>query len=244
MQLDIVRHGLRAGRPSIGTWLTLDSAVGAEWMAHQGFDWLAVEQTRGPQDRERVVRLLRAIGTASALPLLRVPWKEPRTVAQALDAGASGLIIPGIETRAEAEQCLEATRSAGGRTAYPPDASPLVVVALDSVPGLENVEEIVGVAGIDVCFVNPGDLCAALGIERCQEPADRRYLDAIGTVRAACQSHGVAAGIQVRTAERALRHLAEGWQFVGVGSDGELMARAAAQSVAAIREGTCNGPRP
>lgn len=244
MHLDSVRHRLQSGRPAIGTWLTLDSPIGAEWMAHQGFDWLAVEQTRGLQDQDRVVGLLRAIGTASALPLLRVPWKDPRTVAQALDTGAAGLIVPGIETPTEAEQCVAAARSASARLASPGADPPLVVVALDTALGLENVEQILGVAGIDVCFVSTADLCAALGIDRCQGTNDRRYLDAIRTVLAACRSHGVAAGIQVRTSERALRHLADGWQFVGVGSDGELMARAAAQTVAAIRERTYGALRP
>ena len=236
MECTTVRQQLRSGQPSIGTWLALDSVLGAEWMAYQGFDWLAVEHTRGPLDQPRTVSLLRAIGTAHAQPLVRVPWKDPRTVAQALGAGAAGLFIPSVETREEAEHCVAAVQSAEPGATAPPDDSPLVVVMLDTALGLRNVREIASVAGIDACFVNSAELCAAIGIERCHEPTDDRYFAAIGQVYDACRAYDVAPGIQVRTPERAVHHLAEGWQLVGIGSDGELMARAAANTVAAVRE--------
>jgi 4-hydroxy-2-oxoheptanedioate aldolase len=236
MECTTVRQQLRSGQPSIGTWLALDSVLGAEWMAYQGFDWLAVEHTRGPLDQPRTVSLLRAIGTAHAQPLVRVPWKDQRTIAQALGAGAAGLFIPSVETREEAEHCVAAVQSAEPGATAPPGDSPLVVVMLDTALGLRNVREITSVAGIDACFVNSAELCAAIGIERGHEPTDDRYFAAIGQVFDACRAYDVAPGIQVRTPERAVRHLAEGWQLVGIASDGELMARAAANTVAAIRE--------
>src|SRR5215207_6286448 len=120
-------------------------------MAHQGFDWLAVEQTRGPLDQRRTTSLLRAVGRANALPLLRIPWNEPRTISQALAAGAAGLFVPGVETREDAERCVSTGKPPHVGQVGPFDDSPLVVVMLETALGLKNVGDIASVAGIDAC---------------------------------------------------------------------------------------------
>jgi 4-hydroxy-2-oxoheptanedioate aldolase len=217
--------------------------LGAEMMAHQGFDWLALELGRGPIDKPRTASLLRAIGTTDTLPLVRVSWNDLKTIAQALEAGAAGIFVPSLETRDEVERFLTAARSLRPDSAVTSGPSPLVVVTLETALGLKNVREITEATGIDACFVATAELSTAIGLERCQEPSDERYFAAISQIYDACQANGVAAGLQVRTRERAIRHLSEGWQLVGIGSDSELMASAAASAVAAIRDHPACPPR-
>jgi 4-hydroxy-2-oxoheptanedioate aldolase len=257
MQLNAVRHQLLEGRPSLGTWLALGSTLGAEWMAHQGLDWLGVEPERRPIGLMLTASLVRAIRTTDVVPLVRVPWKEPRTIGRALDAGALGLVFPTVETRDEAELCVRTTRQhqSDPRAAECGPAQPssmadgaqqateelLVVATIETAPGLRNLDEIMAVPGLDACFIAPHELCTAIGIEPSLEPTDPRFFEAIGAVYGACRRHGVAPGIQVRTAQRAIRHIDDGWQLIAIASDGDLMARAAASAALTVRQGLGRG---
>jgi 2-keto-3-deoxy-L-rhamnonate aldolase RhmA len=246
-----IKEQLRAGRPSIGTWLTLNTALGAEWMAYQGFDWLAVEQERGLAEPLLPAHLLQAIGTTNVMPAIRARCSEPQTMGRAVAAGAGGVFFAAIETREAAERCvggraraLAGVRGSGARTGWgdsrayerlPAGPDPLIVVMIETALGLRNMEEIVGVPGIDACMVRPSELCADLGWEPGPERPDARLEAAIGEVYAACRRHDVAPGLHVPTAQDAIRRIDEGWQLIAVASDGDFMTRAAASAAATIR---------
>jgi 4-hydroxy-2-oxoheptanedioate aldolase len=238
MRQQQLKQRLQAGQPAIGSWLALGSPLGAEWMAHQGFDWLGVEHEHGPIDLTLTASLLRAISTTEVTPFVRLPWTEPQTISQALAAGARGLLFPNIETFEQAVRCTSARQAMSGpapQRVEHHDHDLLVAVLIETVLGLRNVDAILSVPGIDTCMVGPSELSTALGLEPDVEPTDQRYFAAIEQVYAACQRHGVAPGLRVRTAQRAAQHLDEGWQLIAVASDGELMAQAAADVSSAIR---------
>jgi hypothetical protein len=113
MRPNTVKRLLRDGKPAIGTWLGLGSPLAAEWLAHQGFDWLNVEQEHGAIDATLTLSLLQAISTTDVIPLIRIPWKDAAHCKRALDAGAYGLFIPSVNTREEAELVVGAMK-------YPP----------------------------------------------------------------------------------------------------------------------------
>jgi 4-hydroxy-2-oxoheptanedioate aldolase len=220
-------------------------------MAYQGFDWLAVEQERGLADPLLPAPLLQAIGTTNVMPAIRARCSEPQTIGKAVAAGARGVFFAAIETREAAERCVGGRALApagearpGTRTGWgdgrayerlPAGPDPLIVVMIETALGLRNVEEIVGVPGIDACMVRPSELGADLGLEPGPDRTDARLDAAFGEVLSACRRHGVAPGLHVPTAQDAIRRIGEGWQLLAVASDGDFMTRAASSAAATIR---------
>ncbi|MFN8520146.1 MAG: aldolase/citrate lyase family protein, partial [Chloroflexota bacterium] len=108
------------------------------------------------------------------------------------------------------------------------------VIQIETLGALRELDAIAAVDGVDVLFVGPGDLSYALGVPG--EVAAPVFRDAIEAVRTACQRHGIAAGILVRTAADAARYLDMGYTFVAVGSDSGLVAAGADAIVAGVRQ--------
>src|SRR5207249_1082083 len=102
-----------AGRSAVGGWLTVPSSFSAELMAQAGFDWLCVDMQHGVIDYQVAVTMLQAISTTETVPIVRVLWNEPGMIMKALDAGAYGVVVPIVNTAAEAEVAVSACR-------YPP----------------------------------------------------------------------------------------------------------------------------
>src|SRR5438552_18491508 len=116
-----VREAWAAGRPALGAWLTIPSAFAAEIVAHSEFDWVCVDMQHGVIDDQQMVAMLQAVSSTAVTPLVRVPWNEPGIIGKTLDAGARGVIIPMVNTVAEAERAVWSCRYApdGGRSYGP-----------------------------------------------------------------------------------------------------------------------------
>ena len=102
-------------KPALGGWLTNPRSASAETFAHAGFDWVCVDTQHGLIDYQVSVEMLRAISTTDAVPIVRVPWNEPGIIMKSLDAGAYGVIVPMVNTRAEAEAAVFCCRYAPER---------------------------------------------------------------------------------------------------------------------------------
>src|SRR4030042_62254 len=121
MRQDGRRKRWQEARPALGGWLSLPSAFTAEVMAPQGLDWLCVDMQHGLIDYETALAMLQAISTTATTPLVRVPWNDQAIIMKMLDAGAYGVIVPMVNTRADAEAAVAACRYAPrGRWAWPP----------------------------------------------------------------------------------------------------------------------------
>lgn len=254
MRPNTVKRLLREGQPAIGTWLSLGSPLAAEWLAHQGFDWLNVEQEHGAIDASLTLSLLQAISTTDVIPLVRIPWKDPAYAKRALDAGAYGLFVPTVNNRAEAELMVgamkyppEGFRGLGGtrRQLYGgPDyvrhanEEILVILMLETAEAVENAEAILSVPGVDAGFVGPNDLAASLGLPPSLDPDFEEYHLALERIIQACTNTGVAPGLHTPSGERAAQRIAEGWQLVAINSDGGFMAQAARAAVETVRART------
>ena len=84
----------RAGKQTIGAWLSAPGGHSAEVMAHTGFDWLCIDMQHGLIDEGDCFEMLRAISTTNTTPFVRVGWNEPRAIMKVLDAGAYGVVVP------------------------------------------------------------------------------------------------------------------------------------------------------
>ena len=104
---------LKAGRQTIGCWLTQGTAIAAEIAATADFDWLLIDCEHSPNDIPSVLAQLQAIAGYEASALVRPPWGEPVIIKQLLDVGCQTLIVPMVESGAQAEMLVRAMR-------YPP----------------------------------------------------------------------------------------------------------------------------
>jgi 4-hydroxy-2-oxoheptanedioate aldolase len=242
----------KRGEPSIGAWLSLANPHTAELMANAGFDWLVVDMQHGLLDYGDLRTMLPAISTTETTPMVRVSWNRPSEIMKALDAGAMGVVVPLVNTRAEAEAAVSAcryppdgTRSFGpiraalyGGRGYVAEANNEVacIVMIETQQGLANLEEIVTTPGLGGVYVGPSDLAYALGLPPVGDTEDARHLEAVGKILNACKRHKVPAGIHTGGLDYTRRRLAAGFDFVTLGSDAGFMMQAVSRDLAAARQ--------
>lgn len=253
MRENRLRSAWREGRQTLDGWLVLPSPLGAELMAHQGFDSLTVDVQHGMFGVETALAMLQAISTTDVMPLCRAPAGDAAIVGKLLDAGAYGIVCPLVDTAEEAAAFVAACRypPSGGRSFGPvraqlyggpdyferADETVLTIAMIETRRGLDNLEEIVAVPGLDATYIGPGDLAIALGhAPRFDEPA-AEVIEAIERIRKVTQAAGLAAGIHCGAAGMARDMLARGFQWVTVGVDAGLLGEAAGERLAAVREG-------
>lgn len=235
------KRGLLSGQPQIGFWCSLASNVSIEILAGSGFDWLLLDTEHSPNEIPQVYSQLQACMESQTQPIVRPPWNDMVIIKRLLDAGVQTLLLPTVQSAAEAEAAVAATR-------YPPkgvrgfastsrssrfgriddyhtlcEAEICVLVQIETEAGLNDLEAITAVEGVDGVFVGPGDLSAALGyLGRQSDPSFKLIVeDAIRRI-AAC---GKAAGILTGDKGFAHRCLDLGAVFVAVGSDAGVLAR-------------------
>ncbi|MGH2378015.1 MAG: HpcH/HpaI aldolase family protein [Candidatus Limnocylindria bacterium] len=251
MRPNLVKRKLRAGEPAIGTFMSLGSTLGAEQLAHLGFDWLVIDQEHGAIDATLTQSLLQAMSATETVPLIRVPWNSGDWIKRALDAGAYGVIVPMVSSRQDAEAAVQATRyppqgvrSIGGsRTRlyggadYVEKANDeiLLIVQIEHVDGVRNAREILSVPGIDAYFIGPGDLCSSLGLPNTWEPDFPEFWAAIDEVAKVANELGMPGGIH-SSPTRAAAMIERGYRFVAVGFDISYLAGAATAAIKAVRE--------
>src|SRR5688572_22182162 len=110
MKSNPVRARLKRGEPSVGTWLTLPDPVVAQLMSKTGFDWLTVELEHTPTSFETAAQMFAIIAASGCVPLARVPINNVENIKRVLDTGAWGIVVPMVNSRAEAEAVVKAAR--------------------------------------------------------------------------------------------------------------------------------------
>ncbi len=226
----------------MGTWLTLSDPVCAQLMANSGLDWLTIELEHSHLTVGDAARSCAIIAASGCVPLVRVPINSTENIKRVLDTGAWGVVVPMVNSRAEAQAVVNAARyrplgqrSIGGQlpalnfgtdaTTYYERANDevLVVVMAEHVDAVERIDEILSVPGIDVVFVGPNDLHASYGVAPAFESDMPEFNQALARILASAQAHGVVPGIHVANAEQAQRRIAEGWRFVAISSEAGLL---------------------
>src|SRR6516165_4494599 len=181
MQPNAVKKALKAGQPSIGTWLSMGNITASRFLARAGFSWLTVDIEHSLVDWETATHMFATIADASCVALARVPANRHDHIKRVLDNGAMGVVVPMVNSRAEAEAAVSAvlypprgTRSVGGSvhalnfktTAADyfahADEELLVVLQCEHITAVDHADEIFSVPGIDAIFVGPNDLEASM----------------------------------------------------------------------------------
>lgn len=232
-----------AGRAQVGMWVCSGSSLIAEIAAGSGVDWLLIDMEHSANSLETVQLQLQAAAAYPVSPLVRVPWNDAVTIKQVLDLGAQDLIIPMVSSAAEAEAAVAATRyppagvrgvgSALSRSArwnrvdrYLQEATGHIslTVQIETAAGVENAAGIAAVDGVDAVFVGPSDLAASLG--HLGQQGHPEVVDAVNRTFAAVKAAGTAVGVNAFDPAGADAYIAAGADFVAVGADVAMLARA------------------
>ena len=240
---------MAAGEAVVGSFVNLGSSVSTEIMGVAGFDWLVLDLEHGAGDEAILVTQLQALSHTGTAPLVRVEAIDSARILHALDLGAEGVLVPRLRSVDEARACVAHCRYAGDRGVarynrswkWGLDTRPLSAadervvcgVQIETAEALAVVDEIAAVDGVDLLFVGPSDLAHALGLQ-CP-PDDPRLLQQAAKVAEAGRAHGVAAGMLVATPQQAQAYRELGFRFLGLASDGGLLAVAARSAAAALR---------
>jgi len=234
---------LRQQSPTIGLWLQTHSFHVSRAIAAQGlFDWLLLDMEHTPVDLYAASTILAAIGDVSGgrcTPIARVAGNTAEHIKHALDAGAQGILVPMVSTADDARAAVRRARfpplgERGGGGIAPhlafgltshveyiarANAETLLAVQIETTEGVANIDEIVGVDGIDLVFVGPFDLHLSLGLPPALWSTEPRFLAAVDRVLAACTSRGMPVGTLAPDAAGAEARLLQGFRFVGLGTD-------------------------
>jgi len=231
--------------PSFASWLTIGDPLAAEIMSRAGFDWLILDAQHGGVTPGNLLGLIQASELGGTRPLVRVSGNHPAEIMRALDLGAGGVIVPLVNTSAEAAAAAAAVRypPAGSRSfgkvrsyyAVGEAAEPFCMVMIETAEALANLDAIAATPGIDGLFVGPADLGLSLGHAPGARVPDE-VMAAIGDVVAASERHGVIPGSASFGPENAQALLGLGVKFLTLGADAGFLRRGAAAEVARIKE--------
>ncbi|ALE72757.1 MULTISPECIES: aldolase/citrate lyase family protein [unclassified Pseudonocardia] len=244
---------LRSGEKTIGYWVVLDNPVGTERIARTGYDYVCIDAQHGLVDSRAVLSTITAVDTFGVASMVRVQANDAFWIGQALDTGARGVIVPMVDTVADAESAVAATRYPPvGRRSYGPMRAQLRVgptpavaddevaclVMIETPDGLANVKDIAAVPGVDGLYVGPSDLRLALGGKTSTDPdLDERFEEALTAILAAANAAGIACGIHCPDGATAARRLAQGFSYASVACDVVHLEQAAKAHLDAARNG-------
>ncbi len=234
------KRALAEGRPQIGLWSNLCSNVSAEIIGGSGFDWILLDGEHAPNELSTLLGQFQAIAAAGdSHPIVRPAWNDMVLVKRILDLGAQTLLVPYVQNVEEAKRAVAATRyplsgmrgvatsaraSRFGRVRdYLKNANNEIclLVQVETIEALKDLEKIAAVDGIDGIFIGPADLSASMG-----HIGNAGHPDVMKTISEAGQrirKAGKAPGILSPLEADARRWLSEGFLFVAVGSDGNLL---------------------
>lgn len=246
-----VKRRLEGGGTALNAWCSIGSSYVAEVLAELGFDAVTVDLQHGAIDYATAFTMLQAISTAPVMPMVRVPWNDPALLMKLLDAGAHGVICPMVNSAEEARAFVGACR-------YPPlgyrsmgpnravqyagrdywksaDREVMLLAMIETRAGVENVDEIVRVEGLDGIYVGPGDLSLSYGAAPSMTPDDPEIVAAIAKVCASANRHGRIPAVHTDGPETARRRFAEGFRLCTLQSDVRYIMTGAAAALAAAR---------
>lgn len=251
-----LKNAWQAGEPSLGLWISTGNASTAEILGDVDFDYINIDFQHGLIDYPDAVSVMQALVQTDAVVTCRVPWNEPGIIGKVLDAGAMGVIIPMVNTVAEAEAAVRACRYApqGARSFGPIRAARLFgadyasrandevvcVPMIETAEAIANLDAILDVSGIDAVYVGPADLSISLGLPPGTDNDDPSFDEALTKVIEGCKARGIAAGIH-SDPRVAPKRLEQGFQMVTVTSDTQAAASGARDALKTVRGAASGG---
>ena len=254
MRINTVKHALKEGKPQFGCNTSmLRSPEVPRILAAAGLHWTYLDSEHGGFDLETLQDLIRAANEAGLCPIVRVADLQYPLVARALDCGAQGVLFPRVESAELLEKAISWTR-------FPPEgvrgyglqpthvgyeavgmpeiiahsnANTMVVLQIETKTALERIDELLSVPKIDAVMIGPADLSISLGVAgQFEHPT---LVAAIEKIRDACNRHGIAPGIHMRSLKLVQYWRDHGMLFLSCNSEIGFMLEKASEVVAALK---------
>ena len=221
-------------------------------LAAAGADFVVYDQEAGCLDLATIKHQIALTRGLPIVPLVNVAWHDYPRLVQPLDCGAMGIMVPLVQSRAEAEAIARVTHypPAGARGAAfgiahddyagaglpdairVADARNLIMAKIETMTGVEEIEAIMSVPGIDLAFLGHMDLSVSLGTPgRYDTPA---FEAAVDRVIAACKESGKHGACLVTSPEAARRCIAKGFRFIIYSTDVMLLGSALRDGLEAV----------
>lgn len=242
-----LRARWQADEPAFGVWSSLADPVVAEVLAAGDADYVCVDTQHGHVGAGELARTLQAFRAGGRSPLVRVPWNEPAALFRALDAGASGVVVPMVDDADAARAAVEAVRyPPTGRRSWGPmwgdsrpvptpaeqDAEALCLVMVETAAAVDQLSQILATPGIDAVYIGPNDLALSCGLGRATYRDSADVLDLLCHVVATCREHGVPVGLHCSDAQMAGDWAARGAAMLTTVTDTSALRRAVADDLA------------
>jgi len=245
------RKRLQSGDTLIGCLLQMPLPESAEAFVQAGYDWLFIDLEHSPMDARNALDILTAVD--SRVPcVVRVPWNDEANIKKALDIGATGIIVPLVNT-------VEEAKLAVGRCKFPPmgfrsvgvtraqrfdldfesymkraNDEIAVIVQIEHIEAVRNIDAILDVPGIDGVFVGPFDMSGSMDLPgQINHP---KVQDAIKQVIKACVKRDIARCIYAHTPDHARTYMEQGYKVIGLCTDYIMLARTAAGYLKAVKD--------
>jgi len=244
---------LRSGQRVNCAWCQLGSNMSAEIMAEAGFDSLLIDMEHAQVTLPGLISMIQAMKGTDCVPLVRVPWNDMVWCKQVLDCGVYGIHVPYVQTREEAElavrYCKYPLQGVRGLAGSPRSTNfgmnkndyfsranrdVLVIAAIETPLGVENIQEIVSVDGVDGIFIGPMDLATSMGY--IGDPSQPEVQEAIRKIEEAVLPSGKFLGTLAPNAEAAKKFYDRGYGIVYLMSDVGALVTAAQNNVKTFRE--------
>ncbi|MGX1098185.1 HpcH/HpaI aldolase family protein [Amorphus sp. MBR-141] len=217
----------------------MPGAFGAELMAAPGVDYICIDQQHGLIDYAEMIDMLRAIEGRGAVPFTRVPANEPWLIGKALDAGVQGIVVPMVNSAADAARAVSACRyGQGGVRSYGPlrasmtmdsretdvlGGEVLCFVMVETREALDNLDQIAATPGLDGIYIGPADLALGLGLPPDLDKTEPEHVAAVDSILDACRRHSIIPGIQCGSGKGAFAQVDRGFRMVTFAKDSALL---------------------
>jgi 4-hydroxy-2-oxoheptanedioate aldolase len=241
------------GRPQFGTWLHSPSVLGAELLAVAKWNFLVVDLQHSLSGFDAGVSLITATTNRSMPTLVRVTELDASLIGRVLDAGASGIICPMVNSAEDAEKFVSAcSYPPSGVRSFGPIRARLLwgdeyislagnglakFAMIETGAGLSAVREIARTPGLSGLLVGPNDLALSLGLSPKMDPDDSQLLKVFRDIKSAASNAGISCGIACESPNYVRQMASEGFQYFIVSSDLRMMAARSAQLLQEIGNG-------
>lgn len=242
----------KQGLPTFGPVLGLNATGICEILGYAGFDYCLIDLEHGAIDLETAENMVRATETVGIASIIRIAHNRPELISQALDLGASGVHIPTISTRNEAEEAVWASKFSplGGRGVHPAvraarysadqpiyfnkaNKETIVVLAIEGTKGVDNISEILKVKGIDAIFVGPYDLSQSVGVVG--QVTHPKVVEKIREIIVLSKKADVAVGVFTDTPEGAKEWVKQGVLYCCLGLVAKMLFQACNDYIKRVR---------
>jgi 4-hydroxy-2-oxoheptanedioate aldolase len=221
------RSRLVTREPLYGAWSVIPSPLSVRLLAAAGADYVVIDLQHGGAVEADLPAMTSAIRLAGAAPVARVRHAHTADIGRALDLGCEGVIVPNVESAAQALQVVGAVRypplghrSAGGVLAV---AEPFCLVMAESADAVADLDATLAVDGVDGLYVGPGDLSLSLGCD--PSPDDPVLNRVLQRVWAACATVGKPVGVHATDGTTARRYRDAGSTLITTATDAIAITR-------------------